>query len=160
MVVIDKQKRKRIMQRSMKLGHCICDPKKPCPCDMFREQNICLCAGERPEPLDISQVRLTDYVHNAGCASKVPPADLERILARSARLLDVVLDEGACGEIARRSRGTPRVANRLLRRVRDFAQVHEGPGAGVERDVACFALERLDVDDVGFDRLVLAYPRS
>ena len=82
MVSIDKQKRKRIMQRSMKLGHCICDPKKPCPCDMFREQNVCLCAGERPEPLDISQVRLTDYVHNAGCASKVPPADLERILAR------------------------------------------------------------------------------
>ena len=82
-----------------------------------------------------------------------PPEDLERILARSARLLDVVLDDGACGEIARRSRGTPRVANRLLRRVRDFAQVHEGRGAGVERDVACFALERLDVDDVGFDRL-------
>ena len=82
MTTIDKQKRKRIMQRSMKLGHCICDPKKPCPCDMFREQNVCLCAGERPEPMDISQVRLTDYVHNAGCASKVPPADLERILAR------------------------------------------------------------------------------
>ena len=82
MVAIDKQKRKRIMQRSMKLGHCICDPKKACPCDMFRDQNVCLCAGERPEPLDISQVRLTDYVHNAGCASKVPPLDLERTLAR------------------------------------------------------------------------------
>ncbi len=82
MVAIDKQKRKRIMQRSMKLGHCICDPKKACPCDMFRDQNVCLCAGERPEPLDISQVRLTDYVHNAGCASKVPPLDLERALAR------------------------------------------------------------------------------
>jgi Holliday junction DNA helicase RuvB len=82
-----------------------------------------------------------------------PPEDLERILARSAQLLDVVLDDAACGEIARRSRGTPRVANRLLRRVRDFAQVHQGRGAGVGRDVACFALERLDVDDAGFDRL-------
>ena len=82
MASIDKQKRKRIMQRSMKLGHCVCDPKKPCPCDMFRQQNVCLCAGERPEPMDVSKVRLTDYVHNAGCASKVPPADLERILAR------------------------------------------------------------------------------
>ena len=82
MVAIDKLKRKRIMQRSMKLEHCICDPKKPCPCDMFRDQNVCLCAGERPEPLDISQVRLMDYVHNTGCASKVPPLDLERALAR------------------------------------------------------------------------------
>ena len=82
MVAIDKLKRKRIMQRSMKLEHCICDPKKPCPCDMFRDQNVCLCAGERPEPLDISQVRLMDYVHNAGCASKVAPLDLERALAR------------------------------------------------------------------------------
>ena len=82
MGTIDKQKRKRIMQRSMKLGHCVCDPKKPCPCDMFREQDVCLCAGERPAPVDISDVRLTDHVHNAGCASKVPPADLERILAR------------------------------------------------------------------------------
>jgi len=82
-----------------------------------------------------------------------PAEDLERILVRSARLLDVALDDGACGEIACRSRGTPRVANRLLRRVRDFAQVHEGRGAGVRRDAACFALERLDVDDVGFDRL-------
>ena len=82
MVAIDKQKRKRIMQRSMKLGHCICDPKKSCPCEMFREQDVCLCAGERGEPVDVSEVRLTDYVHNAGCASKVPPLDLERTLAR------------------------------------------------------------------------------
>jgi len=82
-----------------------------------------------------------------------PPEDLERILARSARLLDTLLEAEACREIARRSRGTPRVANRLLRRVRDFAQVGESRGAGVDRETACFALERLDVDELGFDRL-------
>jgi Holliday junction DNA helicase RuvB len=58
-----------------------------------------------------------------------PPADLERILARSARLLQIDLETGACAEIARRSRGTPRIANRLLRRVRDFAQVQGGVAA-------------------------------
>ncbi len=70
------------MQRSRKLGHCICDPRRPCPCDVFTEQGICPCAGERPDPLDLSQVRLTQMVHNAGCASKIAPADLEAILAR------------------------------------------------------------------------------
>ena len=54
--------------------------------------------------------------------------------------------------MARRSRGTPRIANRLLRRVRDFAQV-EGGGGDVDRKLARFALERLDVDEEGFDRL-------
>jgi Holliday junction DNA helicase RuvB len=82
-----------------------------------------------------------------------PPADLERILARSSRLLGIALDAEACGEIARRSRGTPRVANRLLRRVRDFAQVRGGAGGGVDAAVARFALERLDVDALGLDRL-------
>jgi len=43
--MINMERRKRVMQRSIKLGHCICDPKKPCPCDIFKEKDICLCAG-------------------------------------------------------------------------------------------------------------------
>jgi Holliday junction DNA helicase RuvB len=82
-----------------------------------------------------------------------PPADLEQILERSARLLGAGLAEGARGEIACRSRGTPRVANRLLRRVRDFAEVEGGAGAGIGADLARFALDRLDVDAAGFERL-------
>jgi Holliday junction DNA helicase RuvB len=84
-----------------------------------------------------------------------PPADLERIIERSARVLRVEIEARAVAEIARRSRGTPRVGNRLLRRVRDFATVEERTGAsgGVSPDLARFALERLDVDAEGFDRL-------
>jgi len=82
-----------------------------------------------------------------------PVPDLERILERSARLLGVALAADACGEVARRSRGTPRIANRLLRRVRDFAEVEAGPGCAIEAARARFALERLDVDAAGFDRL-------
>ncbi len=69
-------------------------------------------------------------------------------------MLGIALDAEALCELARRSRGTPRVANRLLRRVRDFAEV-EGGGRGVPVDgaLAHFALERLDVDRAGFDRL-------
>ncbi len=40
-------RRRRVMQRSIKLGHCICDPQKPCPCDLLKEKDVCLCAGER-----------------------------------------------------------------------------------------------------------------
>jgi Holliday junction DNA helicase RuvB len=82
-----------------------------------------------------------------------PPHDVERILARSAGLLGVQLEAPAGGEIAARSRGTPRVANRLLRRVRDFAEVDGGRDGSVTQKLARFALERLDVDCVGFDRL-------
>jgi len=81
-----------------------------------------------------------------------PPADLERIVERSARVLRVGIAPEAVAEIARRSRGTPRIANRLLRRVRDFAEVEGGAGARVTRETARFALERLDVDEGGFDR--------
>jgi len=73
-------RRKAVMARSMKLGHCVCDPKKPCPCDMLKTRNICLCAGERP-PAPAGPVMLTRHVHKAGCASKVPQADLQRLLA-------------------------------------------------------------------------------
>ena len=66
--------------------------------------------------------------------------------------MGVEFEDGARGEIASRSRGTPRVANRLLRRVRDFAQV-EGGGGPVTHALARFALERLEVDALGLDRL-------
>jgi Holliday junction DNA helicase RuvB len=80
-----------------------------------------------------------------------PPSDLVRILTRSARILDIATDPDGALEIAARSRGTPRIANRLLRRVRDFAQV-EGEGK-VDRGLARFGLDRLEVDDAGFDRM-------
>ena len=66
----------------MRLRHCICDPRRPCPCDVYRDQNICPCAGERPDPTDFSQLKLTSLVRNAGCASKISPADLEAVLTR------------------------------------------------------------------------------
>lgn len=75
--------------------------------------------------------------------------ELKTILLRSADVLQVCLDEEGAEEIARRSRGTPRIANRLLKRVRDFAQVkYEGRISG---DVARFALDLLDVDKMGLD---------
>jgi Holliday junction DNA helicase RuvB len=89
-----------------------------------------------------------------------PPADLERILQRSARVLGVALGADACAELSSRSRGTPRVANRLLRRVRDFAEVEGGPGTLVDGARARFALERLEVDASGFDRLDLTLLRT
>ena len=77
------------------------------------------------------------------------PEELTRIVHRSARLLKVSIDAGGAHEIARRSRGTPRIANRLLRRVRDFAEVK---AAGVvTNEVADMALRMLDVDAVGLD---------
>jgi holliday junction DNA helicase RuvB len=79
------------------------------------------------------------------------PADLERVLRRAARILDVDLRPDGGAEIAGRSRGTPRIANRLLRRVRDFAEVR-ADGA-VNRGVARAALEVYDVDELGLDRL-------
>jgi len=79
--------------------------------------------------------------------------DLERILERSARILETPIEAPARSEIARRARGTPRVANRLLRRVRDFADVKSGPGGAITADVADYALTKLEVDDAGFDRL-------
>jgi selenide,water dikinase len=78
--MIDLEKRKRIMQRSMMLGHCICNPKQDCPCDLFKEKNVCLCAGERLEDA-MEDVQLTKFVENAGCASKINQTDLKRALA-------------------------------------------------------------------------------
>ena len=75
--------------------------------------------------------------------------DLYHIIIRSARILNIGIDEDGAIEIARRSRGTPRVANRLLRRIRDFAQVKADNR--ITRAVAEDALERLEVDARGFD---------
>jgi Holliday junction DNA helicase RuvB len=78
-----------------------------------------------------------------------PAADLERIVTRSAALLQVPMDAEGGLEIAKRSRGTPRVANRLLRRVRDYAQVRAG--GTITGTVAREALSRLNVDEFGLD---------
>ena len=67
------------MQRSIRLGHCICDPKKPCPCDIFKEKDICLCAGERLES-PTGPIELTKLVEKAGCASKIDQAFLKQVL--------------------------------------------------------------------------------
>ncbi|HRO66753.1 MAG TPA: Holliday junction branch migration DNA helicase RuvB [Pseudobdellovibrionaceae bacterium] len=76
-------------------------------------------------------------------------AALEKIVTRSAHILQVEIDEDGSSEIARRSRGTPRVANRLLKRVRDYAQV-KGNGK-IDKDIAMFALNALGVDQHGLD---------
>jgi Holliday junction DNA helicase RuvB len=77
--------------------------------------------------------------------------ELARIIQRAARILGVEIDPGGAGEIARRARGTPRVANRLLRRVRDFAQVEAG--GGITARLAEEYLERLEVDRYGLDEI-------
>jgi Holliday junction DNA helicase RuvB len=80
-----------------------------------------------------------------------PPEELEQIVRRSAGLLSVPIVDEAAFEIARRARGTPRIANRLLRRVRDFAEV-KGSGE-ITPEVAAYALGRLEVDEAGFDEM-------
>jgi Holliday junction DNA helicase RuvB len=79
------------------------------------------------------------------------PAELEKILIRSARILNVDLDPSGAQEIAKRSRGTPRVANRLLRRVRDFAQVKAS--GKIDQALADQALKLLEVDERGLDKM-------
>jgi holliday junction DNA helicase RuvB len=78
-----------------------------------------------------------------------PPEELELIVHRSADVMKVEIDDGGASEIAKRSRGTPRVANRLLRRIRDYAQVRAD--GFISRDVAHEALQMLDVDEFGLD---------
>jgi len=79
------------------------------------------------------------------------PQEICQIVSRSARLLDMHVDDAGALEIARRSRGTPRIANRLLRRVRDYAEVRADGKA--TREVADAALSMLDVDHAGFDMM-------
>ncbi|CAO0833870.1 transcriptional regulatory protein YebC [Streptomyces microflavus] len=102
----------------------------------------------------------SDDVQNPRCAHRFgvtgdmefyAPVELERVIHRSARLLDVGIDVEGAAEIAGRSRGTPRIANRLLRRVRDYAQVKaEGT---IDRHIAAAALKVYEVDERGLDRL-------
>ena len=86
------------------------------------------------------------------------PEQLEKIVSRSAALLEVELDEAGARQIARRSRGTARVVNRLLRRVRDFAEVKAD--GRIAEEVACDALEALGVDEEGLDELDRKYLRA
>jgi Holliday junction DNA helicase RuvB len=86
------------------------------------------------------------------------PDELARIVRRSARILDVEISDEAATEIARRSRGTPRIANRILRRVRDVAEVrHQG---AITTDIAREALELLEVDEQGLERTDRALLRA
>ena len=88
-----------------------------------------------------------------GVVQRLEPYSVENlkiILKRSAAVLQVEMEEGGAEEIARRSRGTPRLANRMLKRVRDFAQVHYD--GVITEEVARFALDLLDIDKVGLDQ--------
>ena len=97
--MIDLEKRKRIMQRSIMLGHCICNPKQGCPCELFKEKNVCLCAGERLVDA-MEDVELTKFVENAGCASKINQNDLKKVLAGLPEISDprVLVSSNTCDD--------------------------------------------------------------
>ncbi|MBS4015127.1 MAG: Holliday junction branch migration DNA helicase RuvB [Candidatus Latescibacteria bacterium] len=80
-----------------------------------------------------------------------PTEELYLIVQRSAKIMEIRIDDQGAMEIASRARGTPRVANRLLRRVRDFAQVEQKPI--IDKDIADYALEKLEVDKNGLDEM-------
>ena len=97
---VDINRRKAVMARSIKLGHCVCNPKLPCPCPNFKEHNICSCAGERL-PVKTGDVSLTQHVRKAGCASKIGQADLAKILSKLPPVTDPrVLVGAAAGDDA------------------------------------------------------------
>lgn len=77
--------------------------------------------------------------------------ELVRIIKRSAEILNVKIDDGGAAEIASRSRGTPRIANRLLKRVRDFAQINYG--GEITRENAALSLKRMEIDEMGLDEI-------
>ena len=97
--MIDFEKRRRVMSRSIKLGHCICNPKEPCPCDLFKQKNVCLCSGEREEDA-AEDVPLTSFVENAGCASKISQNDLKLALAGLPHVFDpkVLIGSESCDD--------------------------------------------------------------
>jgi Holliday junction DNA helicase RuvB len=86
------------------------------------------------------------------------PQELAKIISNSAKILGVTIDEPACLEIGNRSRGTPRIANRLLRRVRDYSQVHDFKK--VDCKIASAALDALNIDKCGLDALDRKFLRS
>lgn len=97
--MIDIEKRKKIMARSIQLGHCICNPKKGCPCDIFKEKDVCPCAGERVESA-VEEVRLTSLVEKAGCASKINQNDLKKVLEGLPEVFDpnVLVGTNTCDD--------------------------------------------------------------
>ena len=97
--MIDYAKRKRIMGRSIRLGHCICNPKEPCPCELFKLKNVCLCSGEREED-SLEDVPLTTLIENAGCASKISQDDLKKALSGLPRSFDprVLVSSETCDD--------------------------------------------------------------
>jgi len=122
-------------------------------------------AGARVVTLDLPEFTLIGATTRAGLLTTplrdrfgvahrldlYDPNDLATIIVRSASILEVAIDEPGARAIAERSRGTPRVANRLLKRVRDYAEVR---GAGrIDAGIAAEALDLLEVDEVGLDRL-------
>ena len=92
-----------------------------------------------------------DIMIDKGPSARSIQIDLSNIISRSAGILDVPCSSQAAGEIASRSRGTPRIANALLRRVRDFAQV-KGSGS-IDTEIANYALEALNIDKYGLDEI-------
>ena len=106
-------------------------------------------AGARSIRLDLPKFTLVGATTRAGMLTAPLRDELMQIILRSAAVRGVSIDDEGAVEIAKRSRGTPRLANRLLKRVRDFAQV-EGDGA-IDYDVAKTALDRLEVDSMGLD---------
>ncbi|MEW5901410.1 MAG: AIR synthase related protein, partial [Acidobacteriota bacterium] len=97
--MIDYEKRQRVMGRSIKLGHCICNPKEPCPCDLFKQKNVCLCAGEREEEA-AEDILLTRLVENVGCASKISQDDLKKALSGLPHIFDprVLVSSATCDD--------------------------------------------------------------
>ncbi|MGE5609515.1 MAG: selenide, water dikinase SelD [Bacillota bacterium] len=88
------EKRRRVMKRSMMLGHCICDVQQPCPCELFKQKDVCHCAGERV-PVTNRPVRLTEHVRNAGCASKISKNVLHEVLQGLPEIADKRVVVGA-----------------------------------------------------------------
>jgi len=97
--MIDYRKRQRIMGRSIRLGHCICNPKEPCPCDLFKQKNVCHCSGEREEDA-LENLPLTSLTENAGCASKIGQEDLKKALSGLPRIFDprVLVSSDTCDD--------------------------------------------------------------
>ena len=94
------ERRKSVMTRSIRLGHCVCNPKQPCPCPIFTENDVCQCAGEKLERELPGDVRLTQHVKKAGCASKISQADLRKVIDGLPSLDDprVLVGVNACDD--------------------------------------------------------------
>jgi Holliday junction DNA helicase RuvB len=130
---------------------------------------IDVMTGEGPYaetiPVDLKPFTLVGATTRAGLLTKplrerfgvtirldyYPPEELQRIVERSARLLNLPCEKEGAYELAKRSRGTPRIANRLVRRVRDFAQI-QGTGV-IDRKIVALTCDRLDIDSAGLDEM-------